>query len=93
MCVPAAIVLLASATLASVQTTCHVPVTSPNGMAFDGANVWVASGSGSVVAINATTAGPYGIVYESHTKTIQNHLDSDLAGESWRNSGHESGRY
>ena len=118
--IPAAIVFLASTAFASVQTTCQVPVTSPNGMAFDGVNVWVASGYGSVVAINATTcsitytvqtggtpalmafdganvwvtdytgnrvvkidaangailnayplgAGPYGIVYDSRTKTI-----------------------
>ena len=101
-------------------TTCQAPVASPNGLASDGVNIWVASGSGTVVAINATTcaitntvqiggtpalmafdganvwvtdytgnrvvkvdaasgamlnaypvgAGPYGIVYNSRTKTI-----------------------
>jgi hypothetical protein len=51
----AVIALTASAALASVQTTCHNPVTSPDGLTFDGANVFVASGSGSVVAIDAAT--------------------------------------
>lgn len=54
-CFPAAIVLLSSVALADAQTTCHVPVTAPNGMVSDGVNVWVASGSGALVAINATT--------------------------------------
>jgi DNA-binding beta-propeller fold protein YncE len=131
MCVPAAIILVASAALAGVQTTCHVPVTSPNGMAFDGANVWVASGSGNLVAISATTcaithtvqiggtpalmafdganvwvtdytgnrvvkvdaatsdilnaypvgAGPYGIIYDSHTKTIWIAISQGNPGE------------
>ena len=52
---PAAVVLLASVALAGVPTTCQVAVTSPNGLASDGINVWVASGSGTLVAINATT--------------------------------------
>jgi sugar lactone lactonase YvrE len=52
---PAAIMLLASVALAGVPPTCQVPVTSPNGLASDGVNVWVASGSGTLVAINATT--------------------------------------
>jgi hypothetical protein len=51
----AAVVLPASAALASVPTTCQVPVTAPNGLVSDGVNVWVASGSGTLVAINATT--------------------------------------
>jgi DNA-binding beta-propeller fold protein YncE len=131
MCVPAAMPLLASAALASAQITCHVPVASPNGLTFDGANVWVASGSGSVMAINATTcavtytvqiggtpalmafdgvnvwvtdytgnrvvkvsaasggildsypvgAGPYGIVYDAHTKTIWIAISQGNPGE------------
>src|SRR5271170_4069143 len=54
LCVPAA-ALLAGVAHAAVRTTCQVPVTSPNGLASDGINVWVASGSGTLVAINATT--------------------------------------
>jgi hypothetical protein len=52
---PAAVLLLAFEALAGVRPTCQVPVASPNGLAFDGVNVWVASGSGTLVAINATT--------------------------------------
>ena len=52
---PALIVLLASVALAAVPVTCQVAVTSPNGLVSDGVNIWVASGSGSLVAINATT--------------------------------------
>jgi hypothetical protein len=51
----AVVVLMASVALADVRTTCQVPVPSPNGLASDGVNVWVASGSGALVAINATT--------------------------------------
>jgi hypothetical protein len=120
VCFQAAAALLASVVLASVPTTCQVPVTSPNGLVFDGVNIWVASGSGTLVTINAVTCviantiqiggtpalmtfdgasvwltdytgnrvvkvdaasgtilntysvgpGPYGIVYDSPTKTI-----------------------
>jgi hypothetical protein len=52
--VPAA-ALLACVAHAEVRTTCQVPVTSPNGLASDGVNVWVASGSGTLVAIRAAT--------------------------------------
>jgi len=55
ICVPAVNALSASAALASVQTTRHNPVTSPNGLTFDGANIFVASGSGRLVAIDAAT--------------------------------------
>ena len=40
-----------------------MPVASPNGFASDGVNVWVASGSGTLVAIDATTC--------AITKTVQ----------------------
>ena len=55
ICFPAAVALLASVAFAGLPTTCQVPVTSPNGLVSDGVNVWAASGSGSLVAINATT--------------------------------------
>lgn len=55
-CLPAAaMALLVAAPLLAAPTTCQVPVTSPNGLAFDGVNVWAASGAGNLVAINPTT--------------------------------------
>ena len=55
MCLPSAVVLLTCVALAVVRTTCQAPVTSPNGLTSDGVNVWAASGSGALVAIDATT--------------------------------------
>src|ERR1700722_16576716 len=51
----AAVALLAPVASAGVPTTCQVPVTSPNGLVSDGVNVWAASGSGALVAIDTTT--------------------------------------
>jgi DNA-binding beta-propeller fold protein YncE len=47
--------LLAALPLAGAPTTCKIPITAPNGLGTDGINVWVASGSGTLVEINPTT--------------------------------------
>lgn len=66
----AAVLLLASEALADGRTTCQVPVTSPNGLASDGVNVWVASGSGTLVVINATTCAITNTVQMGGTPTL-----------------------
>ncbi len=62
--------LLASIAYAGSQPICQVPVISPNGLAFDGSNLWVASGSGTLVAINPKTCLVVNTVQIGGTPTL-----------------------